>query len=330
MRRIRFVALAALLALGCAKPPPVAEQAEALLAEGKLEEAADKLAAYCAVAPESTDCPAVDQRAAETRIDAAEHAMAEGRYLAAERLLLLAMLTDAGPVRDRAAARIRAEELATGRRYEVALALPDKPKTYAKMLAITQEKGPPNAATKRAAAWIEKERPAMLVAGVEAACKADAPAGTSCAEAYAELRKTTGTGPAWEAATALARAEAARVYPLRVKAEPMISLYVAYSRADTRLARCVADGSPPAEPPPDGGASPDGGVAEDAVAACRRTIFPPDAAEKRDRNDRAFQDLLAEVRDPAVVSELSARRDKAVAEGTIDKITIEKPEEAKR
>jgi hypothetical protein len=348
MRLHRLAVLAALVAIGCAKPPPVAEQGQALAAAGKLPEAADKLAAACAVEPDKADCASIERRAAETRIEAARRAMAEGRYLAAERLVEQAMLTDAAPLRDQAAAMLRAEELATGRRYELALALPDRHMTMAAMEAIVHDKAPPNAATKRAAEWIEKERPALIAADVTEACKPDAPPAFSCAAAYAELRKASGSGPAWEAAEAAGRAETARLYPLRVKAEQMIGLYVAFGRIDRKLADCVSDAPlfPEAAVAPstadagagdadagagdaDAGAA-DAGAPYDPTAKCRKSILPDDAVAKRDRHDRAFQDLLAEVRDPFVVSELAARRDKALADGKVDKIEIEKPEEAKR
>jgi hypothetical protein len=79
---------------GCGNSgPDVFAEGEALEASGKLEEAARKFELTCAYAPKGERCPAAAGRAAEARIKAAEKAIGDKQFVAAERLLCAALFT---------------------------------------------------------------------------------------------------------------------------------------------------------------------------------------------------------------------------------------------
>jgi hypothetical protein len=311
--------LAALLALGaltaCAKPPPVIEEAEALAAQGKLDESADRLALACAFTPTRDDCAAIDRRVAERRLKAAEKALTEGRYAAAERALRLATLTDAAEVREAVAARLGKGDLAAGRRYELALLLPDRKRTHAEMVEIAKLPAPE--VSKLATQWIERERPAILIADVKETCSPGGEARGSCAEASAALRSIAAPSPERDAALALARAEEARVYPLRLAAERLLPIHAAYGKLDARFATCLAEHPQ----------MPDS--TEDPKDRCRQEVFAGEGDEKREKHDVTFENVLAEIRDPALVKALRARAAKAVDDGKYTQVEIPKPEGVK-
>ncbi|MFT3765035.1 MAG: hypothetical protein QM820_05905 [Minicystis sp.] len=299
--------LSVLLVLsGCGKSgPDMLAEGAALEAQGKLEEAAAKLDLACAFAPKNPGCAAADGRAAEARIKAAEKAVAEGKFRAAERLFVLALATADEAIARRANDRLTSNDLQQALAYERALTLPDKKDGAGAMEKIAATKAPVAAQAK---AWLDRERPGLLVAAAQAAC---GPAHEgSCSKAAADLRAAAVTGPEAEAAIALAEEEERRVYPLRVNAEVFLQNLDAAAKTEALAEGCKL--------PRDimGGAANVPGLWAD----CRNSglfasyVMPPQEVEeqirKRRVNDAVWRKAMKAIGDPEIVAALEARRGK--------------------
>ncbi|MEP7126783.1 MAG: hypothetical protein ABJE95_37985 [Byssovorax sp.] len=299
--------LALLLISSCTKPGrDVVAEAEALAAQGKGEEAARLFDLACCHTPEGEKCASSDRRAAEARITAAEKAMGAGQFLAAERLLILARATADEGAAQKARERLVSEDLMRGTAYERALTLGKTPAAQKAMEAVAATKTPAAALAK---AWLDKERPAIVLGVVKAACGPEHEG--SCSKATTELRAAALTGPESDEATAIADAEERRIYPLRINAETFLQSFVAESLRNGLLEMCMA-------PPESMGAR----VAPDAPKViCLESHLDPGHCMPREKveeqlqyhriNETAWLRAMKAIADPELVAPLEERKKKA-------------------
>jgi len=317
-----------LLVSGCGKPgrDTVAE-AEALLLQGKAEEAARMFDVACSYAPEGEKCASSDRRAAEVRLEAAEKAMSAGQFLAAQRLLILAFSTPDGATAQKAKDRLGSDDLIQGIGYERALALGKTQQAQKAIEAVAAMKIPAAALAK---AWLDKERSAIVLGTVKAAC-GPKPEG-SCSKAAADLRAAAIAGPESEEAIALAEAEERRVYPLRVNAETFLQNFAAVAARDALIEVCMVPGNIMA-----------GGFSEDSPGAIcvNHGLTPghcmplPDVEEQLQKhrvNETVWRRTMTSIADPELVTALEVRKKKAreftALDRKFDKLDIPKPKPA--
>jgi hypothetical protein len=302
--------------LGCsASGPDVFPEAEALEGQGKFEEAAAKFDLACANRPDDDKCPTSGQRAAKARIKAAEKAISEGRYSDAEKTLLRAFVTAEGAAQAEITAKLDAAELKDGLRYQRALLLPDKG-LIKKTLDELAASGAP-AVQAKAKDWLDKERPALLIAAVKDAC---GPAHKgSCTSAFAKLKEAGLKGPEADEATAIAEAEERRIYPRRTEAERFIAIFANQKTKENGVEKCVEEGS--ADTPP--------GQLGGLRTSCWEDAFGSEWYEERKNNENLWRRLMKTIADPELVAALEARKQEALTTGgPVKKLDIPKPKAA--
>lgn len=314
-----------LLACGCSKPGRDAfAEAEALEAQGKVEEAARLFDLTCCYAPEGEKCSTSDQRAAEARIKGAEKAMDAGQFLAASGLLISALATADGASAQKAGERLGSPELKQGVAYERALTLGKTDEARKAIEAVAATTTPAGALAK---AWLDKERPPMVVKAVKAACGPDHQG--SCTRATAELRKAALTGPESEEATALAEEEERRVYPLRLNAEAFLQNFAAAAKRDSLFEACKLPGDVQGA-----GANIPGTTRNLCQSFCGCTSYiasPEDVDEqikKRQINDVIWRRTMRSIGDSDLVAALEERKKAAQEVAEIAKVEIPKPRPA--
>src|SRR5580693_6007955 len=128
MRTLPFPLLGAgalAVALAACGGRDVFPDAEALEKAGKLEEAAARFDLVCPYAPGGARCSEAGARAFEARMKAADAEIAQGHFVAADRLVRQAEITAGDADRKRAEDRLAQEDLTAGVRYERALGMTD-------------------------------------------------------------------------------------------------------------------------------------------------------------------------------------------------------------
>lgn len=301
--------------LGCsASGPDVVPEAEALEGQGKFEEAAAKFEIACANRPDDAKCPSSGERAAKARLKAAEKAMSEGRYADAEKTLLRAFLTAEGAVQTEIADKLASADLKDGLRYQRALLLPEKALTKKTLDEIAASGAP--AVQAKAKEWLDKERPALLIAAVKDAC---GPAHKgSCTSAFAKLKEAGLKGPEADEATAIAEEEERRVYPKRGEAERFLAVFASQKTKENGVEKCVEEGSAGAP-----------GQTAALKASCWEEAFGTDWYQPRKNNENLWRRLMKTIADPDLVAPLEARKREALSTGgPIQKIDIPKPKAA--
>lgn len=314
-RLVLFCAGVALGSAGCGKAgPDVFAEGEALEAQGKPEEAALKFDLTCAYAPKGEKCFAADGRTAEARIKAAEKAIGEGQYLAAERLLTLSLLTADEATAKKATDRLAAEDLTQGLRYQRALTRSSKKDIAEVMSEVAAAKTP---AAARAKEWLDKERPGLALARVKAACGPGHHG--SCTRAAADLKAAALTGPEVDEALALIDAEERRVYPLRVTAENFLAVFASEGQKLQVIHKCID------------GRSPDESEIQAKVRCTDETFpLPDEEVKERNNNNTLFRRLLKSIADPELGAALEERKKKAIDEAKTTKLDLPKPAALKK
>jgi hypothetical protein len=161
----------------------------------------------------------------------------------------------------------------------------------------------------KARAWLEKNRPAILLARVKGACKAGASA--SCAEAGRALAALHPGSPESAEAQRLVQADYERVHPLLKQAENLLVQRVELYDKDQLVEICTAKS---------GEANADACAVQ--VVGDRRLPTPGFL-------DGAWKKKLEEIGDPFFVKTLEARYGRAAAAGEYDPEPWPKPPAAK-
>lgn len=296
---------------GCSSPPAVVAEAEALEAQGKLEESGAKLDLACALAPTSPDCAASDAKATAVRMKAAEKAIQEGKFIEAERLLRLSQLTADEAASQAAVERLARPDLTLGLRYERALEETDKVRAVKTMEAIAASDAP---AAAKAKEWLDRERPAGLVEEVKAACGPERRG--SCSKTWAALQALPAKPPGFDEAAALAQEEERRIYPMRVEAERFLPVFTSRWKKKEAFERCLEEKK--AEVPEE----------HQRTQDCRGEVWEKETYERYDGEkleESLFRRRLKAIGDPEIVRPLEERKKQAIESGTYTPLTIPKP-----
>jgi hypothetical protein len=296
---------------GCSSPPSVVAEAEALEAQGKLEESGAKLDLACALAPGTPDCAASDAKATAVRMKAAEKAINDGKFIEAERLLRLAQLTADEAASQGAADRLAKPDLIEGLRYERALRETDKVRATKVMEAVAASGAPPAAKAKE---WLDRERPAGLVEEVKAACGPERRG--SCSKTWSLLQALPAKPPGFDEAAALAQEEERRIYPMRGEAERFLPVFAARWKKKEAFERCLAEKA--VEVPEE----------HQRTQDCRGDIWEKETYERYDGEkleETLFRRRLKAIGDPEIVGPLEERKKQAIESGVYAPLSIPKP-----
>jgi hypothetical protein len=296
--------LALALPLTACSERDVFHAAEAAEQSGNLGEAAEKYELVCAYTPLSPRCAEADGRAFEARMKAADTAIGEGRYLAADRALRHAVLTADEAGRKRALDRLAQADVVQGAAFERALLMGDRKATVRALNAVVAS-GVPAAA--KAKEWLAKEGPIILAQAVKDACGPEHDG--SCTVAFAELKAAGAAGAAVEDATLAFEKEKERVKPLLGQADNFLSVYASQGKKLLAMGKCVT------------GHAADGTDANVIRTKCEEEAFGTEPDEKRYQTrkttDDLFRRLLKRIGDPALIKEYQSRKARALAEGEV-------------
>ncbi len=304
--RIFFLGFGALLAAGCSNAAPSFKQGENFEAEGKFEEAAQAFELVCAEAPEGPECPKAGPRATNALVTAATKSMEKSEFGKAEKLLLRALL-DA----DEAAAkdvedRLAKPELLDGIRYELAVADTDKQRAAKTMKALVDGNSP---AAKLASAWLDKERPGVLVAQVKAACGPDHEG--SCTATFAELEALAQKPAGYDEAKAVFDAEQKRNEKGRAELERFLQVFAQRGKKQLDYDACMAKKS--SEQPDYVNAR----ECNDETTTDSKVPFERFDAQQTE--DNLFRRRLATLNDSALTASYEERRVQALSSGEYPK-----------
>lgn len=311
------ISFAALAPAGCdAGKAPYNEGVE-LEEKGQLAEAADKYDSVCRRAPDSKMCQPSVTRAAEVRIKLAEQDIKAFKFSDAK-----AVLAKAGESGDEAAKK-KAHELSTsadvnwGLRWEKAMAQAEKRNALDEMEAVAASGA---STASKAAAWLTKERPALLLAAATAACTPSVTdtCGTICERLVKlhpdspEAAKVKDYLVAVEAARAAAAAkEEERLYGLLVEAEKDLAQAQRDYRQSKAHDACLLQQM---------AANPDNALA--AVAACGDAT---EAVNAREKLEKSWDKLMESIGDKSKVEALQERWKSAAEHGEYQPQPPKKP-----
>lgn len=283
---------------------PMAKAREAEVA-GKVDEAKTLYADVCKANEKSPFCAVAKQHGAALAVREAMESIAGGNYAKAKEQGAAA--TD-GPAKRAYDALGKTKAMTVWATFDEANAAADKAAARAKMEELARESSP---AADKAKEWLAKNGPAMLLAEVKAACKAD---GTgSCSELGKQMAKAYPTAPEAAETKTLVDAEYSRLYPVLKQAEGLLvqRLEVYNWQAKRDLCVKLVDSS-----------------ADTEVQGCNETIgIPSDRGDpfNTDFLEKAWKKKLAEVHDPGLIKSLEERWDKVAAAGTYDPANLPKP-----
>jgi hypothetical protein len=215
MKHVTTLILGAALLLGCDGGKAPLAQAGAAEVAGNFTEAG---ALYRGVCDKSAAlCPIATQRAEHLRLKEASKALGEGEYKKAKAALETAQASSDAGVKRAAEAMSKLADLEKGLVWEEASASPNQDEA---LPAAESVAAAGVAASPKARAWLEKNRPRLLLDRVKAACKVGAKG--SCVEAGKELADRCPGSPESVEAQSLVEANYARLYPLLVDAEGLL------------------------------------------------------------------------------------------------------------
>jgi hypothetical protein len=304
-RATALVLFLGVAAVGCDKGKAPYSEGVDLEEHGKLQEAADKYDSVCKRAPDSKLCPPSIERAAAVRLKLADTAISANKFEDAEKTLKIVADSGDDASKKKASATLLAKPMTFGLQWEKAFKLADKRAALGPMETVATSDTP---IASKATEWLQKERPALLLADVRAAC---APKYTdACPTACDKLIKLHADTPegkeaattrtAYDAEVAKLKAEqevaeGKRLYPLLVKVEALLArakkVWQDGKDHDACYLRMLA-------------ADPDNAFA--ALSACGEVD-----TKKSDKVKTAWDDLLKEINTPALEAGLNARWKKA-------------------
>jgi hypothetical protein len=284
--------LATLMLTGC-------DAGRDLLAKGAEAEAAgnfaDARARYKEVCDKGSSlCPIAARQIERLSVKEVWKAASEGDYAKAKAALAAARAANDPAVKAAAEAAAHDPEIEHGLAWEEASALPDKGAALPAIEALTDLGEPVSA---KARTWLEKNRPGVLLARVEAACQ---PGGAgSCAEAGKALATQHPASPENAEAQALVQAEYRRVFPLLRQAEHLLIQAVELHDKDELVETCMKHG---------------GGSTE----ACTSQVVGDRRLPTWEFLAGAWKKKLDEIHDPFFVKPLQARYGSAGKAGEYD------------
>lgn len=302
----RWPLLLSLLVAGCSNTAPSFKLGENLEAEGKFEEAAQKFELVCAEVPAGPECPKAAARATNALNTAATKAMEKNEFGKAERLLLRALLhADETAAKD-IEARLAKEDLVDGIRYEQAAADPDKQRASITIKALTESNSP---VAKLASAWMDKERPGLLVEQVKAACGPNHQG--SCTTLFAELEALAQKPAGFDDAKAIYDAEQKRTEKGRGELERFLTVFAQRGKKQMEYDKCFEEKS--ADLPEYAKAR----ECNSETTTDNKVPFERFDAQQTEEN--LFRRRLATLEDPALIASYEERRVQALTSGEVPK-----------
>lgn len=296
----------ALLIAGCSNAAPSFKQGENLEAEGKFEEAAQAFDLVCAEAPEGPECSKAGARVTNALTTAATKAMEKNEFGKAERLLLRALAGADEAAAGDIEARLGKEDLVDGIRYELAVADPDKQRAGTTMKALAASSSP---IAKLANAWLEKERPGMLVMQVKAACGPNHEG--SCTATFAELDALAQKPAGYDEAKAAYETEQKRTEKGRAELERFLAVFAQRGKKQLDFDACMSKAS---------SEQPDYVNARDCnEQTSTDNKAPHERFDARQTEDNLFRRRLATLMDSALEASYDERRVQALASGEVPK-----------
>ncbi|MDC0747988.1 hypothetical protein [Polyangium mundeleinium] len=288
---------------GCSGPPPSFKEAENLEAQANFEEAAQKFELVCAEGPASPECQQSSARAAGALGTAATKAVEKNEFGKAERLLLRALASADEPTAKDIEARLGKEDLTEGVRFEQAAADTDKARAFDTMNALAAGSTPAAALAK---AWVEKERPGLLVAQVKAACSPEHQG--SCAETFEKLEALPEKPPGEGEAKAAYDAEQKRTEKARAELDRFVAVFAQRGKKDLAFNLCLAEKASEID------------AEFQRIRACEEDIYADGKSayerfEARQTEDSLFRRRLATLGDPVAIARYEARQKGALATG---------------
>ena len=231
----RWTLFVSLLLAGCSNAAPSFKLGENLEAEGKFEEAAQKFELVCAESPAGPECPKAAARATNALTTAATKAMEKNEFAKTERLLLRALLDADETTAKSIEERLGNAELTDGIRYEYAVADADKLRASVTMKALAESASP---VAKLAMAWLDKERPGLLVGQVKAACGPDHDG--SCTATFELLEALPQKPAGYDEAKAAYDAEQKRTEKGRAELERFLTVFAQRGKKQLAYEACLA------------------------------------------------------------------------------------------
>lgn len=309
MRAATLAMIGALALLGCdAARAPFAAGAQAE-AEGKLDDAIARYDEVCARAGTSQLCARAAVRADRLRFRRALEAIDAKRFAVAKRELDAITTSKDAATHDAAAALAAAPDLVQGAAWDEASALADKRQALPRIEALASAHVSVSA---DAEAWLDKNRPALLLEDVKAACgtapakkpepvDGGAPAeDPSCSELGKKLGLLHPEAPETAEATRLVDAEYRRMYPALKKTEALVQKEHAMGGREQRIQDCMSAIGPAVDP------------VGSRIWMVREQCEGREAAEDPMASSTLSSDwdaVLKEIRDPAIAARLKKQRE---------------------
>lgn len=302
----RWTLFVSLLLAGCSNAAPSFKLGENLEAEGKFEEAAQKFELVCAESPAGPECPKAAARATNALTTAATKAMEKNEFAKAERLLLRALLDADETAAKGIEERLGNVELMDGIRYEYAVADADKLRASATMKTLAESA---SAVAKLASAWIDKERPGLLVGQVKAACGPDHEG--SCTTTFELLDALPQKPAGYDEAKAAYDAEQKRTEKGRAELERFLAVFAQRGKKQLEYEACMAKQS--TELP----------EAANALSCNLETYtdskVPFERFDGQQTEENLFRRRLATLNDSALTASYEERRVQALTSGEFPK-----------
>ena len=318
--RTTIAVVSGILLSACDEGKGIYDEAVTLEEAGQLPQAVEKYDAVCRRAPDSKMCDPSVVRAAALRIKLAEQLLQQLKFKEAEGYLKNVAGGDDDKTRKKAEELLASQDLTQGLLWEKAVAMADKSHAMGDIEVIAESGASVAEVAKK---WLAKERPALLLAEAEAACKPNITKLCSgkCTRLVQlhpgtpQAAKAMQMGEMAREAEAKAKVEAEateakRLYPLLVEAEKLIAQAQRYWQRDQAHDRCVL-GSLAGNPDP-----------LVAIAQCGdATSHTRDSDKLREK----WELLLEEIRDRDKVDVLKKRFNDAEEHGEYQKQTLQKP-----
>ena len=304
--------LLSLLSVGCSNAAPSFKLGENLEAEGKFEEAAQKFELVCAEVPAGPDCPKAGARIVNALTTAATKAMEKSEFGKAEGLLLRALLhADEAAAKD-IEARLAKEDLVDGIRYEQAAADKNKQRASATMKTLAENGSP---AAKLASAWLDKERPGLLVEQVKVACGPNHEG--SCTATFEQLEALPQKPAGYDEAKAAYEVDQKRTEKTRGELERFLTVFAQRGKKQMEFDACIRN--KPSDQPEYANAR------ECNSETTTDSKVPFERFDSQQTEDNLFRRRLATLEDPALVSSYEERRVQALTSGEFPKAAVKKP-----
>lgn len=308
-RIVQAIAISVML-MGCdSAKEPMAKAREAEK-QGRHAEAKTLYGDVCKANEGSPLCPVAKERIYAISVQEAVDLVSQGQYAKAKELAS----SIGSPATKRAYdALMKTNAVASGLAFEEANAAADKAQARVKMEELAAQSSP---IADKAAEWIAKNGPALLLAEIKASCKAEGKG--TCADLGKAMEKQFGSSPEAAEAKPLVDAEYKRLYPILKQAEGLLvqrlEVYLWKVKYDLCLEQTL--------PAPGGGEG---------------MVCKTEAGAPEDRNDpfdtgfleKAWKKKLDEINDSGIVKQLEERWARIESSGIYDAASLPKPSDKK-